>query len=139
MSIRPQYSPYRVIPNAAASPANSSSMGASITSAPTIIQKLSMISYEVDWAAGSTPVGSLSIEVSNSYSLNQDGSVHSAGTWTTMTLSYNGSSVTSIPVSGNSGNAFIDIDATGAYAMRLVYTRVSGTGSLTATVSGKVA
>lgn len=137
MATRPQFNPYVVIPNARALPANSSLMTGNIISAPTIVQKLSMISYQAVWA-GTAPVGTISIELSNNYALNVDGSVQNAGTWTTMTFLYNGSPVTSVPVSGNSGDGMIDIDATGAYAIRLIYTFTSGTGNLTVTIAAKV-
>jgi hypothetical protein len=107
-------------------------MSANITSKVTIIQKLSMIGYDISWT-GTSPIGVLSVEVSNSYSENADGSVRNAGNWTTLTLSAPAN------VSGNSGNGFIDIDATGAYAIRLVYTRTSGSGSMNAILCAKVA
>lgn len=138
MATRPQFNPYIVIPNAAASPANTGSMAANIFSKPTIIQKLSMISYQAEWT-GTTPIGAASVEVSNNYSLNPDGSVKNAGTWTTMTFQYNGTAVTSVPITGNAGNGFFDIDATGSYAMRFVYTATSGTGTLQVTINAKVA
>lgn len=138
MSTRPLFKPYIVIPNAKASPANTGSMAADIISAPTIVQWLSMISYQVSWA-GTSPVGAVSVQVSNDFSLNPDGSVKTQGIWTTMTFKYNGNEVTSIPVSGDSGNGFIDIDATGAYAMRIVYTATSGVGNIQAVISAKVA
>lgn len=125
MSSRPQFNPYSVI--------SAGSMATSLTSAVTIVQKLSMISYDVTWAAGSSPVGVISVQVSNSYSQNEDGSVKNAGSWTTLTLS------SALAISGNTGNGFVDIDATGAYAIRLVYTRTSGSGTLNVVVAGKVA
>lgn len=141
MSTRPQISPYLVIPNADASPANTGSMGASITGAPTIIQKLSMISYAVAWT-GTTPVGTLSVQVSNDFALNANGSVKTAGTWNSIPLDVDVAGTitvaTTIPVSGNSGNGFIDIDEQAGYAIRLVYTRTSGTGTLSATLNAKV-
>lgn len=137
MSTRPQLSPYLVIPNALASPANTGSMGASITSAPTIIQKVSMISYGLAWSAGSTPVGTASIQVSNDYALNAAGVVANAGTWTTINFNHGGSSVSSIAISGNTGNDMIEV-STGAYAIRLVYTRTSGSGTLAVTITAKV-
>lgn len=124
MSSRPQAAPFSVITNV--------SMAASITSTPTIIQKLSMIGYDISWT-GSTPVGTMSVQVSNTYSENADGSVKNTGNWTTLTLS------APTAVSGNTGNGFIDVDATGAYAIRLVYTRASGTGTMNATITAKVA
>jgi len=124
MSSRPQFNPFPVIVDG--------DMSGNIISAVTIIQKLSMISYDISWS-GTTPVGAMSVQVSNSYSQNADGSVRNAGNWTTLTLS-------SPPtVSGNTGNGFIDVDATGAFAMRLVFTRTSGTGTMQATISAKVA
>ena len=124
MSSRPQFNPFPVIVDG--------DMSGNIISAVTIIQKLSMRSYDISWS-GTTPVGAMSVQVSNSYSQNADGSVRNAGNWTTLTLS-------SPPtVSGNTGNGFIDVDATGAFAMRLVFTRTSGTGTMQATISAKVA
>ena len=137
MSTRSNLRPQQVIPSPLANPANTGSMAANITSQPTILQSLSLISYGVSWT-GTSPVGSLSVEASNDYALNPDGTVHNAGTWNTMTLQLNGASVTSIPVSGNSGSGLIDIDGTAAYALRLVYSAASGVGQLVAIVNGKV-
>ncbi len=123
MSSRPQAAPFSVITNG--------DMSANITSKVTIVQKLSMISYDVSWA-GSAPVGTMVVQVSNTYTENADGTVKNAGSWTTMPLSV-------VPsVSGSSGNGFIDIDVTAAYAIRLVYSRVSGTGTMNATITAKV-
>lgn len=130
MSTRTTLRPYTVI---AAQP-----MVSSITSVPTILQSLSMLSYSVSWS-GTSPVGTLSVQVSNDYSVGPDGhTVVNAGTWTSLVMSVGGSPSSSIAVSGNSGTAFIDITQTCAYAARLVYTAGSGTGSLTAVVVGKV-
>jgi len=137
MSSRPQFSPQIVIPSSQAQPASTGSMAANIISAPTIIQKLSMVSYSLSWS-GSSPVGTASVQLSNDYSQNSDGSVNNPGTWNTMTLQVGGSSVTSIPISGNSGNGFIDITDCAAYAIRLIYSATSGTGTLQAIVNGKV-
>ncbi len=124
MSSRPQFSPYSVITNG--------SMSASITSEVTVIQKLSLLSYAISWV-GSTPIGTMSVEVSNDYSTNSDGTVRNAGTWNALPLSATAS------VSGNADNGFIDIELNGGYAMRLVYTRSSGTGTMQAVISAKVA
>lgn len=124
MSSRPQFSPHYVITDG--------SMGTSLTSQVTVIQKLSLISYACNWA-GTTPVGAISVEVSNDYEQNADGTVKSAGTWSELPLS------SPTAVSGNTGDGFIDVFATSAYAIRLVYTRASGTGTLNVVVSGKVA
>ena len=116
---------------------NAGSMSANITSTPTILQSLSMVSYSVAWT-GTAPVGTLSVQVSNDYSLNAAGQVENAGTWTTIVMSVNGTPSSTVSVSGNTGNAFLDIGQTAAYAVRVIYTAGSGTGSLTAVVAGKV-
>lgn len=105
-------------------------MSGSITSDVTIIQNLSLIGYDISWT-GSSPVGAMSVQISNTYSLNPDGTVRNAGNWTTLTLS------AATNVSGNSGNGFIDVELTGANAIRLVYTRTSGTGTMNATIAAK--
>lgn len=124
MSSRPQFNPYPVIVNG--------NMSSVIISAVTVIQKLSMISYDISWANATSPAGVMSVQVSNTYSQNNDGTVKNAGNWQTLTLS-------AVPtVSGSSGNGFIDIDATGAYAIRLVYTPSAGSGTMQATINAKV-
>lgn len=91
-----------------------------------------MISYDISWS-GTAPLGTMSVQVSNTYAQDSQGNVKNAGNWTTLVLSV-------VPsVSGNTGNGAIDIDATAFYAIRLVYNRTSGTGTMNATVAGKVA
>lgn len=114
------------------------SMAGNLTSKVTIANNLSHVSYGVSWS-GSTPIGAISVQVSNDYSQNEDGSVKNAGTWNTLTFSVGGSPTTSIPVSGNTGNGMIDIVDTAVYALRLVYTATSGTGTLNAILCAKVA
>lgn len=123
MSSRPLFTPHTVV--------DAGDMSADIISDPTIITNLSMFSYAISWA-GTAPVGTMSVQVSNDYSQNAAGKVMNAGTWTTVTLS------APTPVTGATGNGFIDIDATAAYAIRAVYTATSGTGELTVVAVGKV-
>lgn len=124
MASRPLMGPFPVITDG--------DMSGDIISLPTIIQNISMLSYDISWA-GTTPVGAMSIQVSNTFSQNADGTIRDGGNWTTVPLS-------SVPaVSGNTGNGFIDVDALGAYAVRLVYTRASGTGLMNAKITAKVA
>lgn len=111
---------------------------ASITSTPTILRSLTKVSYSASWT-GSTPIGTLAVQCSNDYALGANGVVSNAGTWNTMTLNLAGVPVTSVPVTGNTGNGLIDLSGgTAAYATRLVYTKTSGTGTLNATFVGKV-
>lgn len=129
MAFRPEIRPLPVITNG--------NMSGNITSLPTIVQKISMLSFGYSWA-GTSPVGAISIQVSNDYSIDATGKTSNAGTWNTITFTSSGSSVTSVPVSGNTGNGFIDIFQTGTYAIRTVYTFTSGTGTLQAILNGKV-
>jgi hypothetical protein len=122
MASRPIFSPFPVITNA--------SMTTSVTSAVTIIQNLSQVGYDISWTG--TPVGTFSVQVSNTYTQNAAGVVLNPGNWTTLTLS-------NVPTaSGSAGNGYIDIDAISAFAVRLVYTAGSSTGILNATICGKV-
>jgi hypothetical protein len=137
MASRPNFSPYIVIPNANAQPANTGSMASSIISAPTVISNLSLVSYGFSWT-GTAPIGTVSVQVSNDFSLNPDGSVLNPGTWNSVTLLYQGALVTSIPITGNTGNGLIDVTPTAAFASRAVYTAGSGTGTLQVIINGKV-
>lgn len=122
MSSRPILSPQFVITNG--------DMSGNLTSLVTIVQTNGKVSYDIAWSG--TPTGTFSVQVSNTYTQNADGSVRTAGNWTPITLSSPTAAL------GSSGNGFIDIDATAAYAIRLMYTAASGTGTLNAVVAGKV-
>ncbi len=109
------------------------------TSAVTILQSMTGVSYGVSWT-GTSPVGTLAVEASNTYALSSTGQVANVGSdWTTLTLEVNGLPVQAVDITGNSGTAMIDITKTSVYALRLVYTSTSGTGLLSATITGKVA
>lgn len=136
MSTRTALRPQTVVPSPQGSPANGASMAADITSAPTLLQSLSMVNYAVTWT-GTTPVGTISVEASNDCVVSAGGGV-SSGTWNPLPLDLNGATVTAIPLTGNTGNGMIDIDGLAAYAVRLKYTYTSGTGTLNAVVTGKV-
>lgn len=90
-----------------------------------------MMSYAYTWT-GASPLGLISVEVSNDYSQNADGTVRNPGTWDTLPLA------PTPGVSGNTGFGFVDIDQLGAYAVRTRYTPSSGTGTLNAVYKGKV-
>lgn len=131
MSSRPLITPHLVITNASMAP------GAPTVSQPSIVQMVSMPCYQATWT-GTAPVGTLQVQGSNDFRLDKAGKVANAGTWTAMYFSINGSAPTNmVPVSGNTGSALIDIE-TSVYAIRIVYTPVSGTGTLNVNVVGKV-
>lgn len=106
------------------------SMATSLTSAPINIDQLSLVGFDIAWTG--TPTGTFSIQVSNSHTVDSGGNSLAAGNWTTLTLS------TSVAAAGSADNAFIDIDSISASWIRLVYTRTSGSGNLTAFLSAKV-
>lgn len=129
MSTRTHLAPYPVF--------NAVSM-ANSHSGTTILKSLSVVSYDISWT-GISPVGTITVQLSNSYKQNPDGSVLVSGNWTNIPLQDStGTIVASIPVSGNTGSDFVDIRVTGGEAIRIVYTASSGTGALTVVISGKV-
>lgn len=113
------------------------SMAGNLISSPTVLQSLTKASYTLSWS-GTSPVGTVSIQGSNDYSLNPNGTVLNSGTWNTLTLSVSGVPSTTVSISGNTGSGAIDVLETALYAIRLIYTAASGTGSLTAIFNGKV-
>lgn len=122
MSHRPFLKPYSVVTNG--------NMASSITSAVTVINQISDVGYDISWTG--TPTGSFSVQVSNTYSLNSDGTVNNPGNWTTLTLTG------TVAAAGSADNGYIDVEGISAYAIRLVYTSTSGTGTLNAVICAKV-
>lgn len=113
-------------------------LAANITSDVTLIPKLSMVSYGYSWS-GSSPSGTVIVEVSNDYTVDAQGNVLNAGTWNTLPFTDSaGDTVTSFAISGNTGVGFLEV-VTGAYAIRTTYTASSGTGTLQVTLNSKVA
>lgn len=109
-------------------------MASTITGPATVIQLLPGISYDLLWTG--TPTGTFQVQVSNTYKQASNGTVVNAGNWTTLpTTAFAG---TYPAPSGSAGNGFLDVVGTEAYAVRLVYVPVSGTGSLTVVASAKV-
>jgi hypothetical protein len=108
------------------------------SSEPTILQSLSKLHYDITWS-GSSPVGTLALEISSDYAISPNGTILNAGTWNIAPLGVGGVYGTSIPISGNSGIGSIDVLDTSAYAVRLLYTSASGVGTMVIIVSGKVA
>ncbi len=123
MSSRPYLSPYPVIING--------DMTTTLISIVTIASNYAKVSYDISWS-GTAPTGVVTVQVSNTYTQDAAGKPANPGNWTTLQLS------NPTNISGNTGNGFIDIDATAGHAVRLVYTPTSGSGSLNVTVAGKV-
>jgi hypothetical protein len=128
MASRPLAGPFQAI--------NNGTMTANIAGKPSIVNNMSMVSYSFTWS-GTTPVGTVAIQVSDDYSTYADGTVNNPGTWNNLPITYSGSSVTSIPLTGNTGNGIIE-GITSSYAIRPYYAFTSGTGTLNAIFTGKV-
>lgn len=132
MSSRPSFYPQQVF-----LPGNDD-MSGDLISLVTIIPKLPVNSYGISWT-GTTPVGTLVCEVSNDYVQNIDGSARVAGTWNVMPFTDStGTVVTSVAISGDTGNGFINISGLGGYALRLRYTAGPGVGTISAFFTAKV-
>ncbi len=112
-------------------------MAGSLTSQVTLIPKLSMVTYAFSWS-GTSPVGTVICQVSNDYTEDAVGQESNPGTWNTLPfVDSTGTTVTSFALTGNAGVGFLEV-VTGAYAIRTVYTRASGTGTLQVTLNSKV-
>lgn len=112
---------------------------ASLTSLVTDIQFLDDIGYQFSWTG--SPTGNIAIQVSANHNQDDFANVTVAGDWVPLTLTYwNGSAfitATSIPTSVGS-SVYIDLALLSAPYIRVVYTKVSGTGSLTSTITAKM-
>lgn len=102
---------------------------ASITSIAQQVMYLDDIGIQINFTG--TPTGSFEIQISADHVEDAQGNVKTAGNWVPMTF-------TTAPVaSGAAGSIYLDIATLSAPYLRVVYTRVSGTGSLDVFVTGK--
>ncbi len=137
---RTTFRPQVVIPNKTATPPNSSDMSEDIISAPTVLQSLSLFSYAITWDGVNVDDGyhTVAVQGSNDFIVQADGySDMSTADWANLVVEYNGNPVTTIPLPSDSGTGIIDAQ-TSLYAVRLVYTTNGGTGTIKATINGKV-
>ena len=105
------------------------SMGANITSAIIETQLQDNIGIQLDWTG--TPVGTFDVQVSMNHLQDAQGNVIRAGTWVSLPLS------PAIAAAGVADVAYIDLTQISASYVRIVYTRTSSTGVLTAMMTGK--
>ena len=124
MSSRPLLRPQKVVTN--------QSMASNVTSLVTNINMMGCVSYNISWTG--TPTGTFSVQVCNDYVQPVGVQDHplTSGTWVDIPLS------SVVTAAGVADTAFIDVDVIGAAYIRLVYTRFAGTGTLNATLAGKV-
>jgi hypothetical protein len=110
-----------------------------ITSAITDITTMDNIGYQFDWT--SAPVGNFQVQVSSNHAQDAQGNVTVTGTWVPVVFNYwNGTTLltaTSIPTSVGTP-IYLDCTQLSAPWIRCIYTNTSGTGTLTAVISGKM-
>lgn len=98
-------------------------LSANVTTDITNVQFLDNIGIQIAWI-GTAPVGEIFVQTSNDYIVNLI-----PGTWTDLDFG------TPINITGNSGNHIININQVPFVAIRLFYSRTSGTGTMTATAA----
>lgn len=112
---------------------------ASLTSTVTSIQYLDDIGVQFTWSG--SPVGTFAVQVSADFVRDDtNGQVMNTGHWVPIVLSYWNGTVfvtdTSLPTSVGSP-IYVDLALLSAPWIRVVYTKTSGTGTLTAVITGK--
>ncbi len=123
MSRKLTLAPYKVI--------DAGSMGTTLTSTVTNIQYLDNVGVQLNFTT-SDAVGTFQVQVSMDYTQDAVGNVLNAGNWINLTLNPS-------PVAASAANQiYIDINQVSAPYMRVKYTRTSGTGTLTAYITGKM-
>lgn len=112
---------------------------ASVTSTVSNIQMLDNIGLQLSWT--SSPVGTFAVQVSADHAQDTEGNVTTAGQWTPITLTYLLSGAitqdTSIPTSVGSP-IYLDLNQLSAPWIRIVYTRTSGSGTLSGYITAKM-
>lgn len=99
---------------------------ASTTSAITNVENTDNIGIVLNWS-GSSPVGTMTVDCSNDYDVQSPAAAH----WVSLDFG------SAISVSGNTGSSIININQLPYTWLRAVYTKGSGTGTLTAKLSSK--
>jgi hypothetical protein len=105
---------------------NAVSMASNQTSSVTNVVNIDIAHILVEWS-GTSPVGTLAVQARH----NQE-STNITGSW------FDLDGLSAIAISGNTGSHQILLNELPFSEIRLVYTFTSGTGSLTATIQGKV-
>lgn len=104
-------------------------MSSSITSSVVEIKNQDNIGIQLHWTG--TPTGSFAVQISSDHREDINGNVQVAGNWVSLPLS------PAITASGSADDAYIDLNQMSAMYLRVVYTAVSGAGTLSALVVAK--
>lgn len=100
---------------------NAVSLGATVTSTITSVAGMDKASIYFEWSAGTSPVGTLTVHARNG----------ADGTWRELNMG------STISISGASGAHDLVFNELPFTDIKLVYTRSSGTGTVTATIAAK--
>lgn len=93
------------------------------------IDKQDNIGIQLDWTG--TPTGTFAIQISSNRKQDDNGNVLSPGNWITLPLN------PAIAAIGTADDAYIDLNQMSAQFVQIVYTAVSGSGTLTGVVVAK--
>jgi len=112
----------------------------SVTSSVTEIKYLDNVGIQLQWTG--SPVGTFQVQVSADHNENAVGTgVTSAGQWIPLAVSFLSSGsltvATDIPTSGGSP-IYMDLTQLSAPYIRVVYTKASGSGTLSAFITSKM-
>ncbi len=112
---------------------------ASITSIVSNIQMLDNVGLQLSWTG--SPVGTFAVQVSADHAQDEFGNVTTAGQWAALTLTYftSGSFVTATSIPTSVGSPiYLDLQQLSAPWIRIVYTRGSGSGTLSGYITAKM-
>jgi hypothetical protein len=113
---------------------------ASITSSVTNIEFLDNIGVQLNFSGGGS--GTFQAQVSSDYEVADGGTrVINPGQWVPITLNYlsAGSIITSTNIPTSAGSPiYLDLNQLSAPNIRIVYTRIAGSGTLNAIITAKM-
>jgi hypothetical protein len=108
---------------------SAASLATSLTSAVTNIGHLDNIGIQADLVSGDA-AGTLAVQVSANYDQDYLGNVLNPGNWNTIT--------SQAIAAGQPASVYFDLNQLSAPWIRLIYTRTSGTGTITAVIVAKM-
>lgn len=108
---------------------NTASMATSLTSPVVEIRNQDNVGIQLHWTGA--PVGDFDFQVSSDHVQDSQGNVTNAGNWVSLPLS------PAISAAGSADDAYVDLNQMSAMYCRVVYTRTSGTGSLSGVIVAK--
>lgn len=103
------------------------SMGATFTTTAFPVTQSDILGIQINYTG--SPVGSFSVQASLDHAQDAQGNIQVAGNWADVYLTVNGALTSSIAVPAGTSPILIDVYGPSMPYFRLVYTRVSGTGT----------